>query len=91
LAPACLADDAGVRHAGGDPKTDQSAGTEKKPAAGAKAPAELIRWSVQEIRRITQRLAQQRLEPTSVIAWSCWRRAHQAAAKTAHLKQKSQL
>jgi hypothetical protein len=26
-----------------------------------------------------------------VIAWSLWRRAHQAAAQKSHLKQKSQL
>ncbi|RVN26682.1 hypothetical protein CN118_35855, partial [Sinorhizobium meliloti] len=26
--------------------------------------------------------------PAYVIAWSCWRRAHQAAARRAHLKLK---
>jgi hypothetical protein len=51
----------------------------------------LIRWSVQEIRRITLKLAQQRIQPARIIAWSLWRRAHQAEAKRAHLKQKSQL
>jgi hypothetical protein len=40
----------------------------------------LIRWSVQEIRRIATRLAQRRIQPARVIAWSLWRRAHQAAA-----------
>jgi len=53
--------------------------------------SELIPWSVQEIRRITQRLAQQRIASAFVIAWSCWRRAHQAAARKAHLKLKMQL
>ncbi|MDE2495283.1 MAG: hypothetical protein KGL97_15395, partial [Alphaproteobacteria bacterium] len=56
----------------------------------------LIRWSVQEIRRITVKLAQQRIEPACIIAWSLWRRAHQAEARQAHirrarLKQKMQL
>jgi hypothetical protein len=51
----------------------------------------LIRWSVQEIRRIAIRLAQRRIKPAHVIAWSLWRRAHQATAQHAHLKQKMQL
>jgi hypothetical protein len=51
----------------------------------------LIRWSVQEIRRIANRLAQQRIEPAEVIAWSLWRRAHQAAARRAHIKTRAQL
>jgi hypothetical protein len=36
----------------------------------------LIRWSIQEIRRIAIKLAQQRIQPAHVIAWSLWRRAH---------------
>jgi hypothetical protein len=51
----------------------------------------LIRWSVQEIRRVVTRLAQRRIEPAAVIAWSLWRRAHQAAAHEAHIKSKMQL
>jgi hypothetical protein len=51
----------------------------------------LIRWSVQEIRRVVIRLAQRRIEPRHVIAWSCWRRAHQAAARRAHIRSKAQL
>jgi hypothetical protein len=51
----------------------------------------LIRWSIQEIRRIATRLARARIEPSSIIAWSLWRRAHQAAARRAHLKLNSQL
>jgi hypothetical protein len=31
------------------------------------------------------------VQPADVIAWSLWRRAHQAAAQKSHLKQKSQL
>jgi hypothetical protein len=46
---------------------------------------------VQEIRRVTTRLAQRQIEPVAVIAWSLWRRAHQAAAQEAHLKRKKQL
>jgi len=46
---------------------------------------------VQEIRRVAMRLAQRRIHPAHVIAWSLWRRAHQAAAHDAHIKRKSQL
>ena len=51
----------------------------------------LIRWSIQEIRRIAIRLAQRRIEPAHIIAWSLWRRAHQAKAQEAHRKLKMQL
>jgi hypothetical protein len=51
----------------------------------------LIRWSVQKIRRLATRLAQRQIEPAAVIAWSLWRRAHQAAAQQAHIKSKTQL
>jgi hypothetical protein len=51
----------------------------------------LICWSVQEIRRVASRLAQRHIEPADVIAWSLWRRAHQAAAQQAHFKSKMQL
>ena len=49
----------------------------------------LIGWSVQEIRRVAMRLAQRRIEPAHVVAWSLWRRAHQAAAQEAHIRQRS--
>ena len=49
------------------------------------------RWSIQEIRRIAMKLAQRRIRPARVIAWSLWRRAHQAEARAAHLKRKMQL
>ena len=51
----------------------------------------LVRWSVQEIRRVAVRLNQQPIQPAHIIAWSLWRRAHQAAARTSHLKKKMQL
>jgi hypothetical protein len=51
----------------------------------------LIDWSMQEIRRVATQLAQRRIEPAHVIAWSLWRRAHQAASKRSHLKQRMQL
>jgi hypothetical protein len=41
----------------------------------------LIRWSVQEIRRVASRLARRQIRPAAVIAWSLWRRAHQVAAQ----------
>ena len=44
---------------------------------------------MQEIRRIAIRLARKRIQPARIIAWSCWRRAHQAAAQRAHFKSKS--
>jgi len=68
------------RHAA--PKNDAATKTQNR---------QLIRWSIQEIRRIATRLAQQRVHPAHVIAWSLWRRAHQAAAQQAHLKAKTQL
>jgi hypothetical protein len=37
------------------------------------------------------KLAQRRIQPASIIAWSFWRRAHQAQARLAHLKRKLQL
>jgi hypothetical protein len=47
--------------------------------------------AIQEIRRVAQRLARRRIDPAYVIAWSLWRREHQAVAQKFHLKQKSQL
>jgi hypothetical protein len=46
---------------------------------------------MQEIRRVACRLAQRHIKPAAVIAWSLWRRAHQAAAQKSHLKYKLQL
>ena len=51
----------------------------------------MVRWSLQEIRRIAGRLIQRRIEPAFVIAWSVWRRCHQAMAQKAHFKRNSQL
>jgi SRSO17 transposase len=53
--------------------------------------ASLIRWSIQEVRRIANKLAQRRIQPNHIIAWSCWRRAHQATAQRMHMKLKMQL
>jgi len=46
----------------------------------------MVRWSLEEIRRIAGRLIQRRIEPAFVIAWSVWRRCHQATAQKAHIK-----
>jgi hypothetical protein len=46
---------------------------------------------MQEIRRIATRLARQQIHPIHVIAWSLWRRAHQAVAQQAHFKSNMQL
>jgi SRSO17 transposase len=48
----------------------------------------LIRWSIQEMRRIANRPAQKRIRPAYIIAWSLWLRAHQAIAQQAHFKSK---
>ena len=84
------------RHDGGDPPSRQSAAAKKnQPPNHSKsqriATPSLIRWSIQEVRRIAIRLARKRIEPAHIIAWSCWRRAHQAAAQRAHFKAKRQL
>jgi hypothetical protein len=47
----------------------------------------LIRWSIQEIRRIAIKLAHRRVQPAHIIAWSLWRRPHQAQARRAHLRR----
>ncbi|MBP9952524.1 MAG: hypothetical protein V9G14_00440 [Cypionkella sp.] len=52
---------------------------------------QLIRWSMQEIRRIATRLARQQIHPAHVIAWSLWQRAHQAIAQQTHFKSNMQL
>ena len=92
LASPRLAGHAGLRHDGDHPPPGQRAAAPKNQliAADSDAP-DLIRWSVQEIRRIAVRLAQRRIQPAHVIAWSLWRRAHQAAARRSHLKRKMQL
>ena len=72
----------------GDPSPGKPGTTPKK---NADTTTPLIRWSIQEVRRIAIRLAQRRIQPSHIIAWSCWRRAHQAAAQHAHIQSKPQL
>lgn len=50
-----------------------------------------LRFGGFEIRRIANRMAQRQIQPAQIIAWSLWRRAHQAAARQAHTKPKTQL
>src|SRR5262245_17595575 len=80
LASACLAGDARLRHDGHHPPLRQRHAGEKNAAAPSEESSLLIRWSIQEIRRIVSKLAQRRIQPASVIAWSLWRRAHPAEA-----------
>jgi hypothetical protein len=68
------------------PKTGIGFG--KQDAAHKAQNLQLIRWSIQEIRRVAARLAQRRAEPSYAITWSLRRRAHQAAEQQAHLKSK---
>ena len=53
--------------------------------------AEAVRKARQEIRRIANKMAQRQIKPADIIAWSLWRRAHQAVARDCHMKLKSQL
>jgi hypothetical protein len=96
LASPCLARHARLRHDGGHPAPGkQHASPKNEPpeddAKGIKASPPMIRWSVQEKRRIAIRPGKRRIKPASVIAWSTWRRAHQAAAQNAHVKRNLQL
>jgi hypothetical protein len=92
-APSRVPGHARLRHDGGDPPSRQPAAAQKNetPDHGKKqstATPSLIRWSIQEIRRIAIRLARKRIKPAHIIAWSFWRRTHQAAAQRAHLKKR---
>src|SRR5450631_521981 len=83
--------DARLRHDGGDPPSCQSAAAKKNatPNHGKNktiVTSSLIRWSIQEVRRIAIRLARKRIQPAHIIAWSLWRRAQRA-----HFKAKRQL
>src|SRR5674476_747338 len=83
-----------LRHDGGDPPSCQSGSAKKNKTPSQDkniATQSLIRWSIQEVRRIATRLARKRILPAHIIAWSLWRRAHQAAAQRAHFKAKRQL
>jgi hypothetical protein len=64
--------------------------TQKNDAQDEGRTPELIRWSIQEIRRIANRMAQRQIQETQIIAWSIWRRTHQAAARLAHMRLKLQ-
>jgi hypothetical protein len=88
--------DARLRHDGGDPPSRQFAAAKKNETPNHSknqkiATLPLIRWSIQEVRRIAIRLARKRIQPAHIIAWSLWRRAHQAAAQRSHFKANRQL
>jgi len=87
LAPACLAGYARLHHDGRHTSSRQCRAAQKNTAASSDGQTILIRWSVQEIRRIAIKLAQRRIQPARIIAWSLWRRAHQAEARRAHIKR----
>ena len=91
LAPPRLAGDAGLRHAGARAPPRERGTAPKNNAEAAADALAFVRWSVQEIRRVATRLAQRRIQPAHVIAWSLWRRAHQAAARRSHLERRVQL
>jgi len=89
LASPRLARDTRLRHDGGDPVSRQRRDAPQKTEDGSHQ--DLIRWSIQEVRRIANKLARRRILPAHIIAWSCWRRAHQAAVRRVHIKSKMQL
>jgi hypothetical protein len=91
LASSRLTRHAGLRHDGRHPSSGKYRDAPKNNAPDQNPTATLIRWSIQEIRRIATRLAQRRISPAHVIAWSCWRRAHQAEAQRAHFTRNAQL
>jgi hypothetical protein len=76
---------AAIRHQANQPAP-------KKTASAAKQKNQtFFRCSIQEIRGIAQRLARKPIRPAYVIAWSLWRRAHQAAEQNAQFKIKSRM
>src|ERR1700751_2876824 len=91
LASACLVGHSRLRHDGRHPSSRQCHANQKNTASPSEKNSLLIRWSIQEIRRIAIKLAQRRIHPAQVLAWSLWRRAHQAEARRAHLQRKTQL
>src|SRR4051812_33974916 len=90
LASPCLAGHARLCHAHGDPPQGGYPHVTPKKTADPSAKS-MVRWSLQEIRRIAWRLIQRRIEPAFVIAWSVWRRCHQAMAQKSHFKRNAQL
>jgi hypothetical protein len=83
-----LSGDARLRDDGGHPPSRQSVAAKKNatPSCDHKSidTPSLIRWSIQEVRRIAIRLARKRIKPAHIIAWSLRRRAQQAVAQRAH-------
>ncbi|MCB1970971.1 MAG: hypothetical protein KDG54_11245, partial [Geminicoccaceae bacterium] len=92
LAPSCFAGHAGLCDGRRDPPSCKRHATPKNAAKDQTdtTPA-LIRWSIQEIRRIANKMAQRQIQPAEIIAWSVWRRAHQAVARQCHVNSKLQL
>jgi len=75
-----------------DPPSCQSAAAKKKatPNHGKNktiGASSLIRWSIQEVRRIANLGSLESGQPAHIIAWSLWRRAHQAIARARTSKQ----
>ncbi len=76
---------AAIRHRANPPSPKKN----ETPASGKSQNATtppLIRWSIQEIRRIAIKLARKRIKHAHIIAWSFWHRAHQAAARSLQVK-----
>jgi len=85
----------------GEDAPETSAQTHQMPEPGANDPAQtqassdlpvMVPLSVAEIRRLFFRLVgKSSLSFAYHLAWSCWRRAHQALARVCHYKRRSAL
>jgi len=85
----------------GEDAPETSAQTHQMPEPGANDPAQtqassdlpvMVPLSVAEIRRLFFRLVgKSSLSFAYHLAWSCWRRAHQALARLCHYKRRSAL
>jgi len=78
-----------IRHHANPPQPKKNATPNQRKNKTIVA-SSLIRWSIQEVRRIAIRLAESGSN-RHIIAWSLWRRAHQAIAQRSHIKAKRQL
>ena len=81
VASSRLARHARICHDGCHPTSGQQAGAQKNQVERNAQTSHLIRWSIQEIRRIAQRLARETHSTRRCHRMVALRRAHQAAAQ----------
>ncbi|PHY93042.1 hypothetical protein CSR02_13580 [Acetobacter pomorum] len=88
MASACLSGHAGLCRHGKCPVSGKLIETEKNTTQNTII---VVRWSIQEIRRLVVKLTQRRLPVSHILRWSVFRRTHQASAIRAHSRHKMQL